>query len=102
MGESKCPYCGVWSGSLGEMAERWLPTLDLVIVGAETGPNARYCPRERIESIVEQCKAAGVPVWVKAVHIPVIHLGMRKFYIEQRFNELPESVRVRQLPFREK
>jgi protein gp37 len=36
-----------------------------VIVGGESGPKARPCNIEWIRSIVRQCKAAGVPVFVK-------------------------------------
>jgi protein gp37 len=39
--------------------------LDWVIVGGESGKNARPCNVEWIRSIVKQCKAAGVPCWVK-------------------------------------
>src|SRR5690606_18903432 len=41
------------------------PKLGWVIVGGESGPNARPCDVAWIRSIVEQCKAAGVPVFVK-------------------------------------
>ncbi len=93
-----------------------VPSLDWVIVGAETGANARYCPIGNIESVVEQCKAAGVPVWVKAVHMwqmngklfrtpedAKLHCGegKPKLKIVHKFNELPESVRCRQSPFGE-
>lgn len=50
-------------------AEHWkeppVPDLDWVIVGGESGPGARPCRVEWIRSIVEQCKAAGVPCFVK-------------------------------------
>jgi protein gp37 len=39
--------------------------IDWVIVGGESGPGARPCNVAWIRSIVEQCKAAGVPVFVK-------------------------------------
>lgn len=39
--------------------------LDWVIVGGESGPGARPCNVEWIRSIVKQCKAASVPVFVK-------------------------------------
>lgn len=42
-----------------------LPTLDWVIAGGESGPGARPCDVAWIRSIVEQCKAAGVPAFVK-------------------------------------
>jgi protein gp37 len=36
-----------------------------VIVGGESGPNARPCDVDHVRSIVRQCRAAGVPVFVK-------------------------------------
>ena len=39
--------------------------IDLVVVGPETGTKRRSTKPEWIISIVEQCRAAGVPVWVK-------------------------------------
>jgi protein gp37 len=41
------------------------PFLDQVIVGGESGPGARECRVEWIRSIIKQCKAAGVPCFVK-------------------------------------
>lgn len=40
-------------------------TLDWIIVGGESGPKARPCDVAWIRSIVEQCKAAGVPPFCK-------------------------------------
>jgi protein gp37 len=39
--------------------------LDWVVVGGESGPGARLCDVAWIRSIVRQCRAAGVPVFVK-------------------------------------
>lgn len=41
------------------------PGLGWVIVGGESGPNRREVKVEWIRSVVEQCSAAGVPVFVK-------------------------------------
>lgn len=41
------------------------PGIDWVIIGGESGPNARPCRLNWIRNIVRQCKAAGVPVFVK-------------------------------------
>lgn len=41
------------------------PKIDWVIVGGESGPGARPCALEWILDIVQQCKAAGVPCFVK-------------------------------------
>jgi protein gp37 len=53
--------------------------LDWCIVGAESGNNRRECKPEWIDSIVNQCKAAGVPCFVKQAHDDkqgkVIHQG---------------------------
>ncbi len=39
--------------------------IDWVIVGGESGPNARPCDVAWIRSIVQQCQSVGVPVFVK-------------------------------------
>lgn len=41
------------------------PAIDWVVIGGESGSNARPCDLAWIRSIVAQCKAAGVPVFVK-------------------------------------
>lgn len=41
------------------------PGLQWVIVGGESGPTSRPCDVAWIESIVRQCQAAGIPVFVK-------------------------------------
>lgn len=41
--------------------------IDWVIVGGESGPDARPCDLAWIRSIVEQCKAAGVACFVKQI-----------------------------------
>lgn len=48
-------------------------TIGWVIVGGESGPKARPCDVAWIRSIVQQCKAAGVPCFVK-------QLGSRPIY----------------------
>jgi protein gp37 len=49
-----------WSG-----ATQTGKKIDWIIVGGESGPNARPCNVEWIRLIVKQCKVAGVPVFVK-------------------------------------
>lgn len=39
-----------------------------VIVGGESGPHRRPCDTRWIESIIEQCTVAGVPLFVKQCH----------------------------------
>lgn len=56
--------------------------LDWVIVGGESGPGARPCNVEWIRGIVEQCKAAGVPCFVKQVGAFVVDRNDRGFDAE--------------------
>lgn len=50
------------------------PTIDIdwVVLGCESGPHRRPCEIEWMIDIVEQCQAAGVPVFVKQVSLPKI------------------------------
>lgn len=50
---------------LGRVEFKSLEGIDWVIVGGESGPGARPCDVAWIRSIVEQCRDAGVPVFVK-------------------------------------
>lgn len=62
-----------------------------VVVGCESGPNRRPCNIEWVESIVEQCRAAGVPVFVKQLDI-----GGK---CVTDINQFPEHLRIRQVPW---
>lgn len=101
------------------------PGVDWVIAGGESGPKARPCNVEWIRSIVAQCKAAGVPVFVKqlgsrpclfdevrkhaygavAIDVHALALGGWKYapkWLKDRKGgdpaEWPEDLRVRQFP----
>lgn len=50
----------------------WLPPLDWLIVGGESGPQARPCDVAWVRSLVRQTKAAGVPVFVKQLGANVL------------------------------
>lgn len=41
------------------------PLLQWVVIGCETGPNARPAKREWVTDLIDQCRAAGVKVFVK-------------------------------------
>jgi len=41
------------------------PGLNWVVVGGESGPGARYMDLDWVRGVVEQCRAAKVPVFVK-------------------------------------
>ena len=64
---------------------RWL------VVGCESGPKRRPCKIEWVESIVEQCRTAGVPVFVKQLDI-----GGK---CVTDINKFPEHLRIRQVPW---
>ena len=41
--------------------------VDWIVVGQEAGPGARPARPEWIQSVIDQCRMFGVPVWVKAL-----------------------------------
>lgn len=62
---SHCHPCNPGDPSSCPDHERCGCRLDWVIVGGESGPGARACNVDWIRSVVLQCRAAGVPVFVK-------------------------------------
>ena len=64
--------------------------LDWVVLGCESGPHRRPCHHEWMIDIVEQCRAAGVRVWVKQIDLngKVCH-NITKFPKALQFRELP-------------
>lgn len=54
----------------------YLHALDWVIIGGESGPEARRCYADWVRRIVKQCKSAGVPCFVKQLGAVVHDLGM--------------------------
>lgn len=92
-------------------------TVDWVIVGGESGQNARPCNIDWIRSIVQQCKEADVPVFVKqlgsgrseysgAARIQPtgnIKDGQQGAFVYKHkkggdISEFPEDLRVREFP----
>ena len=70
--------------------------LDWVIVGGESGPNARPSSIKWARSIVAQCKAAGVKIFVKQLGSNTgLNLRDRN---GRDWNEWPEDSRVREFP----
>jgi hypothetical protein len=93
--------------------------LHWVIVGGESGAGARPCRVEWIRSVVRQCRAAGVPVFVKQLGAnvegdpltPPVRdeaTGMTRYTVQQVIEitdrkggdpaEWPEDLRVREMP----
>lgn len=74
------------------------PRIDWCIVGGESGPGARPMEQEWAESVVAQCHAAGVAVFVKQLgSVLAKRLGCadRK---GGKLDEFPASLQVRQWP----
>lgn len=83
-------------------SERW--GVNHVIVGGESGPNARPCNVEWIRDIVSQCRAAGVACFVKQLGANVVHSGEDRWAIGVQDKkggdpaEWPDDLRVREMP----
>ena len=76
--------------------------IDWVIVGGESGAGARPCDVAWFRSIVSQCRAAGVPVFVKQLgRRPVIPASEPWTCLDRKGgdpDEWPEDLRVREFP----
>lgn len=79
----------IFCGELVKPVYKW------VVVGCESGPNRRPCKIEWVESIVEQCRKAGVPVFVKQICLP-----NGKF--TNKIEEFPKHLQIRQVPWAKK
>ena len=84
------PLLGPLDLGLGYIAPESMP-FKWVVVGCESGRGRRSCKLEWVESVVEQCRAAGVPVFVKQ-----LDLGGR---CENDINKFPAHLRIRQIPW---
>jgi protein gp37 len=99
---------GIWI----ECACSRLAGIGWVIIGGESGPRARPTNIEWIRSVVQQCKAAGVPVFVKqlgarpvtsrTVSTVPLHIEEEGLCLVDRKGgdpaEWPKDLRVRELP----
>lgn len=104
-------------------ASSWSSGIQWVIVGGESGPNSRPCDVQWIRGVVQQCKAARVPVFVKQLgakpvasdsdaaawwkQVPKIQYtgtGTGGMYVHLTHSkggdpsEWPEDLRVREMP----
>jgi protein gp37 len=101
-----------------------LRALDWIVAGGESGPGARTCDVDWIRLIVEQCKAAGTPCFVKQLGTRPLartrwdmsdeqfrvndaagwteHDGPILLHLSKRkggdINEFPDDLKVRQFP----
>lgn len=61
-----------------------------VIIGCESGPKRRPCNIEWVRDLVEQCKEAGVPVFVKQLNL--------SGKVEHDINKFPKDLQIREYP----
>lgn len=83
-------------------------TFDWVIVGAESGAKRRPPQIEWIENIVEQCRNADVPIFVKQIEMECLNPDCNHRYpkfgkenhghLSKDPSEWPEQLRIRQYP----
>jgi protein gp37 len=64
--------------------------LDWVIVGCESGPGRRPCSLDDVRFVVDDCRVAGIPVFVKQLEID----GR----IEKDPARWPEDLRIQEFP----
>lgn len=72
-----------------------LPSLDWLIVGGESGPEARPCDLAWVRSAVEQCKVAGVPVFVKQLGARAYNSGGNRKSSNRKIAEIATALRLR-------
>ncbi|HEX7051767.1 MAG TPA: DUF5131 family protein [Longimicrobiales bacterium] len=93
--EMACHDCDPCLGALGRGFLRWM------VAGGESGPNARRFNAAWALSIIEQCRAAAVPCFVKQMGSnPDLH-GDRMDLRDRKggdWSEWPEGLRVREFP----
>lgn len=70
---------------------RGIPPFKWVAVGCESGPRRRPCKQEWIESIVSQCLASGIPVFVKQLDL--------NGKCERDITKFPKHLQIRQVPW---
>ncbi len=85
-----CDQCGKMKGSSECGCCMGIPSLDWVIVGCESGPKRRECKIKWVRSIVEQCKEAGVKIFVKQLEV-----GGK---VTSDMEQFPKTLQVRQFP----
>lgn len=88
------PLLGPIDMQLQYIPPKDMPPFDWVVVGAESGPNRRPCKIEWVDSIVWQCRMAGIPVFVKQLEID----GK----LEKDIAKFPKHLQIRQVPWKAK
>jgi protein gp37 len=79
----------------------WLPQIDWVIQGGESGRNSRPFDLSWARLVSEQCHALDVPYFLKQLGSNVVELGQRLVFKDNHAGdptEWPEKANIRQMP----
>jgi protein gp37 len=79
----------------------WLPQLDWIIQGGESGPFAQPFCIEWAESMIAQCKQFSVPYFLKQLGSNVFRQGKPKEFSQSHggdWDQWPKQIRVREFP----
>jgi protein gp37 len=91
----------VWLRTIGHDGSATRPGLDWVLIGGESGPNARPFHVEWADDIVSQCKEAGVACFVKQLGSCSMASGYPLHLRDKKGGEMkewPETLQVREYP----
>ncbi|MGA9722682.1 MAG: phage Gp37/Gp68 family protein [Candidatus Binatus sp.] len=83
---------------LGPIHVKGEPQIQWVIVGGESGPDARPCHTDWIRKIIKQCKRSRVPVFVKQLGSDLSRLYSMKDLHGGNPAEWSEDLRIREFP----
>ena len=85
------PLLGPLNLHLAEYPNNSKHNIKWLVVGCESGPRRRPCKLEWIESIVDQCRAADIPVFVKQLDL--------NGKCERDIAKFPKHLQIRQVPW---
>jgi len=92
----------IFDEEIGEATVQPKDALHWIIVGGESGHNARPCNQSWLRSIVEQCQKFNVPVFVKQLGSNVVNENEFSLRLHHRkggdIEEFPTDLRIREFP----
>ena len=81
--------------------QAWLPKIDWVIQGGESGRRGRPFDLAWADDLIDQCRQHSVPLFIKQLGSLVTHRGERIVFQDGHasdWSEWPKRLRVRQMP----
>lgn len=99
--------CGYYCSEEVGHVDHSLSNIHWVIFGGESGPDARPCSVDWIRDGVKQCKADGIPAFVKQLGaysfkmVPEAGGSIRQWFKDPKGGDMaewPEDLRVREMP----